>query len=95
LAYYVGTRPERPYLTQFLTTVLQEQGIKPLLQTPANVEVGLREAGVRRYLFLINHGGGETAVDLQTWQGTDLLPGQEVAGRVTLPPYGVLVVALK
>jgi beta-galactosidase len=95
LAYYVGTRPERPFLTQFFAAILQEQGIEPLLQTPTNVEVGLRQSGDRRYLFLINHGDGETAVDLQSWRGIDLLTGQQTAGQVQLPPYGVMIVVVE
>ena len=94
-AYYLGTRPDRPFLVQFFSDILNERSIRPPFPTPANVETCIRVNEDTTYLFVINHNGEETAVHLQTTHGTNLLTGESVGGQIQMAPYDVLIIALE
>jgi len=94
-AYYLGTRPDMPFLVQFLGDILDERDIRPPFPTPPNVEIAARVNEDMTYLFVINHGGEETAVNLQTTQGINLLTGKFVSGQIQMAPYDVLIIALE
>ncbi|KAA3660104.1 MAG: beta-galactosidase [Chloroflexi bacterium] len=95
MAYYLGTRPSHPYLAQFMYRVLTEKGISSPVIAGENVEVGWRTNGDQTFLFLINHDGvAETAVNLQSLAGWDLIGETAVSGQIILKPYDVKIIQL-
>jgi beta-galactosidase len=91
-AYYVGTLPAEAALTQLLGDILRQRAMQPPIVTPAAVETAVRVRGDKTYLFVINHGREEAAVDFQATRGIDLLSGDSVAGQRRLAPYDVMIV---
>lgn len=94
IAYYLGTRPEVRGLDRLLTQVIRDAKVKPVLKTPAGVEVTLRESGKSQFLFLLNHTDATAKVSLGKFSGRDLISGRSVAGRVSLAPLDAAVVRL-
>lgn len=94
-AYYLGTRPDMPFLVHFLGDVLNEHHIRPPFPAPPNVEITTRVNGDVTYVFAINHSGVETAVNLQSTHGTNLLTGETVGGQIQMAPYDVLIIEKK
>ena len=55
-AYYVGTRSSADFCTNLLRTILHEQNISPVLETPVDVEATERFCDGRSVLYVLNHG---------------------------------------
>jgi beta-galactosidase len=89
----------------YLGTVLDDEGTRDALRSwvvqplgltcaellPKSVEVSQRVKGEQRYTFYLNHSDGAQDVELVA-PGVDLLTGREVAGRVKVPGYDLLIV---
>lgn len=73
-AYYVATRSDAAFYGDFLQSVLEEQGVKPVFAPHAGVEVTLRQKEGRKFLFFLNHTD-ETQELTAEQAGTDLLTG--------------------
>ncbi|MFS0637844.1 beta-galactosidase [Mesobacillus foraminis] len=89
-AYYVGTCPDKAFLTDFVKTVCEEKQVKPLLEVPKGVEVTERRKDGSSFFFILNHNAD--AVELEKIEGTDLLTGKEMNGNTSLEAYGVMIV---
>ncbi|MBT2755851.1 beta-galactosidase [Mesobacillus foraminis] len=89
-AYYVGTCPDKAFLTDFVKTVCEEKRVKPLLEVPKGVEVTERRKDGSSFFFILNHNAD--AVELEYIEGTDLLTGKEMNGNTSLEAYGVMIV---
>ncbi|WP_121613715.1 beta-galactosidase [Mesobacillus foraminis] len=89
-AYYVGTCPDKAFLTDFVKTVCEEKQVKPLLEVPKGVEVTERRKDGNSFFFILNHNAD--AVELENIEGTDLLTGKEMNGNTSLEAYGVMIV---
>ena len=94
-AWYVASSPEPEFLEGLALHLCAEKNIGPLLETPSGVEVTQRRKGSKEYLFLLNHNSDASTVTLGATRGRDLLGGQEVAGTVTLPEHGVMIIQLE
>lgn len=94
-AWYVASSPEPRFLEGLVLHLCTEQNIKPIMDTPLGVEVTRRHKGDETYLFLLNHNKDASTVTLASTRGRDLLSGQEVAGAITLPGYGVMIVQVE
>jgi beta-galactosidase len=81
-AWYLGTR----LVDNGLDALLSSLDTDPLV--PGVDAVRRTHPAGRSYLFLLNHGGADAAVDAA---GTDLLTGVAHAAPVTVPAGGVLV----
>ncbi|MDQ0257343.1 beta-galactosidase [Evansella vedderi] len=88
-ALYVGTVPDKEFLSDFLSTICEEKGVSPLLETPKGVEVTEREKDGRVYLFVMNHNSMEVQVNVG--EATDLLTGERVAGTISINGHGVMI----
>lgn len=86
--WYVSTRPDAEGLRAVMQRVYADAGIVPL-DLPRGVEAVTRRGESADYLVAINHS--ETTVEIPA-EGTDLLTGDAVAGRLTLQGGGVAVV---
>ena len=68
------------------------QGLTPLLEAPAGVEVTVRETEQRRLLFVLNHTPDTVRIPIPpTAQYWDHLGARVIAATLTLPPYGVAI----
>lgn len=93
-AWYVASSPEPQFLQELFAEICSRRGIKPILSTPAGVEVTQRSKNGEDFIFLLNHNPEQMRVDWPASEGaaTDLLTGQEVTdGIIELSPYGVAI----
>lgn len=91
-AWYVATNGDEAFLSDLIKTIVDEQGIQPLVSPVQGIEVTERVKGEHRYLFVLNHNADATEVDLGNLAGRDLLTDQEVSGKHTLAAKGVMIV---
>ena len=95
-AYYIATDAEASFLDDFYGRLLEQQGITPLLETSAGVEVTLRETDQRRLLFVLNHNAEPTQVRLPEEQRfRDHLGAEPIESMLELPPYGVSILEVQ
>lgn len=94
-AYYIASDPEARFLDDFYGRLLETYNLEPLLETPAGVEVTLRENGSRRLLFVLNHNDRPEQVTLpQGRRYHELLGDSELSGTLDLPAYDVRILEL-
>jgi beta-galactosidase len=65
-------------------------GVKPALQAPRGVEVTVRRAGGKQWMFLLNHTAEARSVDLPG-QFTDVVSTAAVSGKLELKGYDARV----
>lgn len=54
-AYYVGTRSNAEFYSEFIGNLCEEKKIKPEAQVPDGIEAVIRKTGEHDFLFLLNH----------------------------------------
>lgn len=95
-AWYVATRGEEAFLTDFLGSLCREMGISPLVAgSNAGIETAARGKNGETFLFLLNHNAGEATADIGKQSGTDLLTGREVSGAISIPGRDLMIVRLQ
>jgi beta-galactosidase len=93
-AYYLATDADQPFLEDFYGALLAEHEIMAPLQAPAGVEVRARRQGDRQLIFVLNHNDTAATISLPTGQSyQDRLTSTPVVGALTLPAYGVALLA--
>ncbi|MFE1439044.1 beta-galactosidase [Streptomyces sp. NPDC058739] len=92
-AWYVSTRLDGDDLDAVLGRAAADAGVAPHNGLPRDVEVVRRAGEQGSYLFAVNHTAAEAKVPLDT-SGTELLTGEPVTGRLTVPAGAVRVVRL-
>lgn len=91
-AYYLAAEMEADFLYDFYARLLDEQGIKPVLDTPANVEATYRENEQGPLLYVLNYNATTETVALPEGKGyRDVLSGKEVTGNLELEGYDVVI----
>ncbi|MFJ6181600.1 beta-galactosidase [Streptomyces sp. NPDC092295] len=90
-AWYVSTRLSPAGLATVLRAACDDAGLTDRGTLPRDMEVVRRSGDSGEYLFLINHSAQPARVPLPD-SGTELLSGERVAGRLTVPPGSVRVV---
>jgi beta-galactosidase len=89
-AIYVGAFGEEAFYSAILGWVMQEIGLKNVIQVPAGVEMAERWQGEVRLIFLLNHSGEVQQVEVG--EGFEsLLGGPLVSGGIALPPQEVAI----
>jgi beta-galactosidase len=87
-AYYLASDPEERFLDDLYGRILAAHQIAPLIETPPDVEVALRETASRRLLFVLNHSAKARSVALPDGRRyAELLGQREVAGTLELSGY--------
>lgn len=89
-AWYVSTRLGPAELGAVLAAAAEDAGLPDRAELPRDVEVVRRAGEQGTYLFVINHTGSEAKVPLDA-PGTELLTGERVIGRLSVPPGAVRV----
>lgn len=90
-AYYIGTRMEEEDLIKFFTPIWSECGIKEK-ELPEGVEYLTRTAeDGSTFDFYVNYNAMPVTVQLSK-DGTNLLNGEAVSGKVEILPFNAVVV---
>ncbi|NLK34603.1 MAG: beta-galactosidase, partial [Gracilibacteraceae bacterium] len=91
-AYYIAARTENRFLEDFYSGLIDALGLLKAMdcELPEGVTAQLRTDGERRFVFLMNFSEEEKALDLHG-KYTELITGQELSGRISLPSYGVKI----
>ena len=90
-AYYIGTRMEETDLIKFFTPIWSECGIKEK-ELPEGVEYLTRTAeDGSTFDFYVNYNAMPVTVQLSK-DGTNLLNGEAVSGKVEILPFNAVVV---
>jgi beta-galactosidase len=92
--YYLGARPAADeFHDAFARALVRELKIAPCLEAalPEGVTVQKRAGGGHTFLFVHNLKPIPQAVDLGRGMLENVLAGGAVTGKITLPPYGSLV----
>lgn len=90
-AYYIGTRMEETDLIKFFTPIWSECGIKEK-ELPEGVEYLTRTAeDGSTFDFYVNYNATPATVQLAK-NGTNLLNGEAVSGKVEILPFNAVVV---
>lgn len=90
-AYYIGTRMEEADLIKFFTPIWSECGIKEK-ELPEGVEYLTRTAeDGSTFDFYVNYNATPATVQLAK-NGTNLLNGEAVSGKVEILPFNAVVV---
>jgi beta-galactosidase len=92
-AVYIGADLDPMGLARVLRTLAIAAGIQAPQEVPIGVEMTIRQARGKRWMFLMNHKPDAQTVKLAT-AGTDLLTGQARSGEVELSGYGVQVLQM-
>ncbi|MBE1515049.1 beta-galactosidase [Nesterenkonia halotolerans] len=93
-AWYVGTRPDDAGVRALTAELLIEAGVSPVHEdAPEGVEVIRRSAASgeepKSFLFALNHTSTDVRLRVR---GLEVLSGQKVRGKLTVPAGGVAVV---
>jgi beta-galactosidase len=89
-AVYIGGDLNEASLARVLRTLSGMAGVKPPLEVPAGVEVTVRKAGNKQWIFVLNHGASSQSVNLPA-AFVDLLTGEKLTGKIDIGAYGVRV----
>jgi beta-galactosidase len=89
-AVYLGANLTGEGLTIALGKLSAMAGVKPALQAPRGVEVTVRRAGGKQWMFLLNHTAEARSVDLPG-QFTDVVSTAAVSGKLELKGYDARV----
>lgn len=83
-AYYIATLPDHDFLRQFLRQICIEQGVKPVVEAPQNVEAVIRANDKNEFLFVLNHNYKPVEVTLPEGEYFDLLTQKPKEGSIGL-----------
>jgi len=89
-AVYIGADLDAASLARVLRTLSGLAGVKPPLEVPPGIELTVRRAGDKQWIFVLNHTSVSQSVSIpKTF--TDLLTGGTHDGKVDVSGYGVRV----
>jgi beta-galactosidase len=89
-AIYVGSIGNGTLAREMTHQAIERAGLRPLLTTPARVEVTARWQGERRLLFVLNHNTHEQTIHLDG-SYRDVISGEIKNGAVRLPEREALI----
>jgi len=89
-AVYIGADLDETSLARVLRTLSGMAGVKPPLEVPNGVEVTVRKAADKQWMFVLNHTGSSQSVSLPK-AFVDLLSGEKLTGKIDISAYGVRV----
>jgi beta-galactosidase len=89
-AVYIGADLDMVSLARVLQTLSGMAGVKPPLEVPAGVELTVRKAGDKQWIFVLNHTSTSLSVSIpRTF--TDVLTGETHTGKIDVSAFGVRV----
>ena len=92
-AYYIASRNDEQFLSDFYGALIAEVGIEPALDAdlPVGVTVTKRSGGASEFVFLMNFTPEAQTVDLGAATFTDMLTDGNVQGSLEMDAYGVCI----
>jgi beta-galactosidase len=92
--WYVGTVvKEEGFYDQLVRALLNDAGIKPVVEPPEGVEVGVREGSGKKLLFILNHTTTPKTVHVPAGK-RELLTGHATGDTLDLGILGVAVLEM-
>jgi beta-galactosidase len=91
-AIYIGARIESASLGRVLNTLAATADARAPIETPSGVEVTVRVADQKRWIYLLNHTSEAQTVKLAR-SHKELISGGTVSGPISIDGYGVWVLA--
>jgi beta-galactosidase len=91
-AIYIGARIEPASLGRVLNTLAATADARAPIETPPGVEVTVRVADQKRWIYLLNHTSEAQTVKLAR-SHKELISGGTVSGPISIEGYGVRVLA--
>jgi beta-galactosidase len=89
-AVYIGADLNAESLARVLRTLAAQAGVTQPLEVPPGVEVTVRAAGNKQWMFLLNHTPALQTVNIPR-PSTDLLTGEAHNETIDLSAYAVRV----
>lgn len=89
-AIYIGADLDRGSLARVLQTICGSAGVTQAIEVPSGVEVTVRKAGAKKFVFLLNHTSAPQSVSLPG-SFMNVLTGELHAGKIELGAYDVRV----
>jgi len=89
-AVYIGADLNAENLARVLRTLAAQAGVTQPLEVPSGVEVTVRAAGNKQWMFLLNHTPALQTVNIRR-PSTDLLTGEAHNETIDLSAYAVRV----
>lgn len=89
-AVYIGADLDAASLARTLSSLLKIHGVTPLFEVPRGVDLTIRQAGSRQWVFLLNHTPEPQTISLRE-NFKDLLTGTAYAEKISLAPYDARV----
>ncbi len=91
-AWYVASDPEQDFVDGLLAHVCAERRVKAILTPEKGIEITRRTKNGESFTFILNHNDEAAEVELGDLGGRDLLSGQEMSGKTTIPARGVQII---
>jgi beta-galactosidase len=92
-AIYIGPDLDAGSLARVLRSLAASAGVESPAALPAGIEMTVRQASGKRWVFLLNHKPETQTIPLPH-PATDLLSGQTRSGSIELSGYGVQVLQI-
>jgi beta-galactosidase len=86
-------REEAGFYDQLVKALLDDAGIRPVLEPPEGVEVGVREGGGRTLVFILNHTTTPKTIHVPAGK-RELLTQQTTGETLVLGILGVAVLEM-
>lgn len=92
-AYYIASRNEQAFTQAFIDALIKQHNLRPAIKAtlPKGVSAAYRTDGVQDIVFVMNFMPVEQSFSLDSEQYTDALTGKSVAGALTVPSRGTVV----
>ncbi len=90
-AYYIGTDLGVEFNKVLLAKLCKDKKIKPVMNTPKNVEATVRTNGKKKWLFVLNHNFKAAKVTLPKAGLVDILTGKKMPKIITLKALDTVI----
>ena len=92
-AYYIASRNDEKFLDDFYNHLIKTLNLRRDIdaELPPGVMARMRTDGKNRFVFIMNFTTREQNIKLKSDGFLDMLTGEKITGKITLPAYGVTV----
>jgi beta-galactosidase len=88
--YYLGTQPDQSFMSQLLTQICEDNGIRAEFATPEGVELIRRDGPRQSFLFVLNHNKKPIELDTGPYK-FNLLTNTRFEGTLELAGLGTAI----
>lgn len=92
ICYYVGTKLTDSGMQKLFYDIISTSGVKPIVKSPSDLEITLREKSGRKLYFVLNMTGKSQYLPIELYENhTDILTGQ--LPKRQLDPWDVEIIS--